>query len=992
MNDDSHKIDEQILSEFEAAWIAGNPLSIANCLVNVSEEYRAQTLIELVLIDIEFAWKNRSESGPTPRLLESYVEEFPELAQEKILQQLLEEEYRVRTKHGDKVSYEQFERRFSTIVEAVDFTEIAAENDVENGFQWSLQSGTVIDKFTLSKEIGQGGMGRVFVAHQSDPVKRQVALKVIKKGLNSKEVIARFEAERQALALMDHPNIARILDGGSTADGQPYFVMEYVKGQPLTDYCDAKRLGLNERLGLFVDICNAVQHAHQKGIIHRDLKPSNILVAEYDGVAVPKVIDFGLAKALDSQKLLTEQTLATHFGQVVGTFKYMSPEQADSETIDIDTRTDIYALGVILYELLTGKTPLDQQSFKDKALLKVLELIRDHEPQRPSTKLSSLEKAVTTVSEQRQTDPGRLSQILRGDLDWVVMKALDKERHRRYESASSFGDDIQRFLDSEPVLARPPSTAYKIRKFVGKNRGLVASVATIVVLLVGGIVGTSWFAIKANNAAKNELAQRKVAEEKEAEAVTQKNKADQAKDEAEASAKRANEVLKIVSGSFKSTNPNEGANADMTAKEVLINAQKSMETSELDDLGKIELLETLSTSFRGLGEKDLLLKTSQQQLNITKKNFGEDHLQTTNAMNNLGNGYFHNGQNDKALGLFEKVVEIRKEKLGMGNQDTLGSMMNLANALEGLGRLDEALTTREQVLAASREHFGGQHNATLTAINNLAASYSRKGDAKKASELINELVKGSEALFGADHPKTLTALQNLGIDYAKQGNFPKAIETLEIVNQRQAKKLGADHPDTLAGQAQLSTIYYVSGNLAKALELGEENLRLTREKLGNEHPETIFSMRNLANIYNRTGKKQRAIEIRSEAVEISKKIFGEAHPETLSAEMGLANLIDASGEKDKALKMRERLYRVMTEKLGAEHPETIKLMTGLAASYMENGRPNDGLELFEKIYEVRSKRLGDKHISTVRARQNVEMAREMIEKESDSNDKNEDDE
>ena len=985
MSEDPGKIDEQILSDFERAWIMGEPKSIAECLANVADESRIATLVELVLIDIEFAWKQRHESDPKPRLLESYVEEFKELADDKTLQQLLEEEYRIRLKHGDRVSYDQFEKRFSTIVKSLEFTEVSGDTDSEFGFPWSLQAGTVIDKFTLDKEIGQGGMGRVFVAHQTQPVKRQVALKVIKKGLNSKEVIARFEAERQALALMDHPNIARILDGGTTEDGQPYFVMEYVKGQPLTDYCDAKRLGLNERLRLFVNVCAAVQHAHQKGIIHRDLKPSNILVAEYGGVAVPKVIDFGLAKALDSQKLLTEQTLATHFGQVVGTFKYMSPEQADSETVDIDTRTDIYALGVILYELLTGNTPLDQKSFKDKALLKVLELIRDHEPQRPSTKLSSLERAVTTVSEQRQTDPGRLSQILRGDLDWVVMKALEKERHRRYESASSFGDDVQRFLKSEPVLARPPSTSYKIQKFIGKNRGLVASVATIAVLLIGGIVGTSWFAIKANNAAKNELAQRKVAEDKEAEAVVERKKADKAKDEAEASAKRANEVLKIVSGSFKSTNPNEGANADMTAKEVLINAQKSMETSELDDLGKIELLETLSTSFRGLGEKDLLLKTSQQQLDITKKNFGENDPNTANAMNNLGNGYFHNGQNDKALKLFEKSLAIRKEKLGMGNEDTLGVMMNLANALEGLGRLDEALKTREQVLAASREHFGDQSRLTLTAINNLTASYNRKGDIKRANELMKELVEVTKAKFGPDHPMALMALQNLGISYAQQGNFPKAIELLESASKGHSKVLGEDHPETLAGKLQLSTIYYVSGNFEKALELGEENLQLTRKKLGDEHPDTIFSMRNLANIYNRTGKKQRAIEIRTEAVEISKKIFGEEHPETLSAEMGLANLIDASGEKEKALKLRERLYRVMTEKLGAENPETLKLMTGLGASYMENGRPDEGLKLFEKIYDVRRKRLGDNHIGTVRARQNIEMAREMIEKESGDN-------
>jgi serine/threonine protein kinase len=347
--------------------------------------------------------------------------------------------------------------------------------------------GTVIGPYKLVQEIGEGGMGTVFMAQQTEPVKRLVALKVIKAGMDSRQVIARFEAERQALALMDHPHIAKVLDAGTTASARPYFVMELVKGVPITRYCDEHRLTPRQRLELFIPVCQAVQHAHQKGIIHRDLKPSNVLVALYDGKPVPKVIDFGVAKAAGQQ--LTEHTLVTGFGAVVGTLEYMSPEQAELNQLDIDTRSDIYSLGVLLYELLTGTTPLDRKRLKEAALLEVLRLIREEEPPKPSTRLSEARDTLPSVSAQRQMEPAKLTKLLRGELDWIVMKALEKDRNRRYETANGLAMDVQRYLADEPVQACPPSVGYRLRKFARRNRGPLFLAALAVAVLVLAVVG-----------------------------------------------------------------------------------------------------------------------------------------------------------------------------------------------------------------------------------------------------------------------------------------------------------------------------------------------------------------------------------------------------------------------------------------------------------------------------------------------------------------------
>ncbi|XZE53800.1 protein kinase domain-containing protein [Planctomycetaceae bacterium SH139] len=401
---------------------------------------------------------------------------------------------------------------------------LTCESDVLE-HQWPNAEVSVAG-YKILQRIGEGGMGLVYLAEQLIPIKRRIALKVVKWGSNTKDVIARFEAERQAVAIMNHPGIAKILDAGMTASGQPYFAMELVLGSPITTYCDTQNLEITARLELFIQVCDAVQHAHQKGIIHRDIKPSNVLVAELNDKPVPKIIDFGLAKALDSTHKLTDKTVFTEYGQVLGTLKYMSPEQAGLNSADIDTRTDIFALGIVLYELLTGCTPLDDETLRDKSVIELLAYVREHESPKPSSRLLTTRKDLLgQITSRRRTDSKRLTQQLAGDLDWIVVKALEKNRSRRYDSAASLGDDIRRYLNHEPIEARPPSWFYKSSKFVRKHRGVVTMLAAVFLSMFVGTSVATWFAIVADAARKAAVKAAEAATMNEAEAIANRQEA-----------------------------------------------------------------------------------------------------------------------------------------------------------------------------------------------------------------------------------------------------------------------------------------------------------------------------------------------------------------------------------------------------------------------------------------------------------------------------------
>jgi serine/threonine protein kinase/WD40 repeat protein len=478
---------DRACDRFEAAWKAGRRPDPREHLGAVAEPVRSALLRQLLLLD----WDYRCRAGDEP-CPGDYQARFP----------------------GDAALVEGVRREMA---EGPDSTRAGSVEPPAGSPVVTVEEppvgecpGALIGPYKLVQQIGEGGMGAVWMAQQTEPVKRLVAVKLIKAGLDSRQLIARFEAERQALALMDHPHIAKVLDAGTTkgqpgglSPGTPYFVMELVKGVPITQYCDEHRLTPRQRLGLFLPVCQAVQHAHQKGIIHRDLKPSNVLVAPCDGVPVPKVIDFGLAKA--AGPTLTDKTLVTGFGAIVGTLEYMSPEQAELNQPDIDTRSDIYSLGVLLYELLAGSPPFSRKELERAGMLEMLRVIREQEPSKPSTKLSTAE-CLPTLAANRGTEPAKLTKLVRGELDWIVMKALEKDRNRRYETANAFAMDVQRYLADEPVLACPPSVGYRLRKFARRNKGSVLAVSLVVLALMGGIIGTTWGMIRAIDESKQKQA------------------------------------------------------------------------------------------------------------------------------------------------------------------------------------------------------------------------------------------------------------------------------------------------------------------------------------------------------------------------------------------------------------------------------------------------------------------------------------------------------
>ena len=783
--------------------------------------------------------------------------------------------------------------------------------------------GTRIGPYTLLEQLGEGGMGTVYLADQSEPVKRKVALKIIKPGMDSMAVVARFEQERQALAVMDHPNIARVIDGGTTDSGRPFFVMELVRGMTITQYCDDKKLSLRDRLELFIPVCQAVQHAHQKGIIHRDLKPSNVLIALYDGKPVPKVIDFGVAKATGAS--LTDATLHTQVGQMVGTLEYMAPEQAQPTNLDIDTRADIYSLGVILYELMTGTRPFSGKDLLKAGYEQMLRMIREVDPPKPSTRLSGSD-SLPSVAALRGVEPSRLTRVLSSEPDWIVMKCLEKERARRYETANALAADIGRYLNDEPVVAGPPSRVYKLKRYARKYRGPISAacaLAAILLLATGVSISLAAWALdeeeKANRSAlaekdarEKETEQRKLAEANEAKAVV--------------SEQDTRDVMSFFEDNILAAGGPEGEEGglgkDVTLRTVVDAAVPKL-AGAFQGRAMVEgsIRTTLGRAYHNLGDYDLSLGQYELALGLYNSDLGPNHPNTLSSLSSVADNLRHLGRHAESLAINEETYRRTKERFGPVDPDTLASMHNLANSYAALGRYADALKLREETLRLSKAELGPEHPDTLSCMHNLARSYDDLGRYDEALKLREETLRLRRSQLGPGHLDTLDSMNELSNSYATQGRHAEALSLREETLQQRKSLLGPDHPKTLSSMQNLSNIYAALGRHAEALELSEKTLQLRKAKLGPYHPDTLMSMHNLANSYRDLGRYAEALKLREETLGIQKAKLGPDHPDTLLSMWGLAETLVYMGRGDDAVPIIDEGLRSATDE--RVHPQFV---------------------------------------------------------------------
>jgi serine/threonine protein kinase/tetratricopeptide (TPR) repeat protein len=850
--------------------------------------------------------------------------------------------------------------------------------------------GTVIaGRYKLLEEIGEGGMGTVWVAEQTEPVKRKVALKLIKVGMDSRSVLARFEAERQALAMMDHPNIAKVLDGGlagepgvlATGGGRPFFVMEYVKGIPITEYCDATRLSVDERLQLFVQVCSAVQHAHQKGIIHRDLKPSNILVAPYDDKPVPKVIDFGLAKAMHQS--LTERTLHTGHETVLGTPLYMSPEQAQLNNLDVDTRADVYALGVLLYELLTGTTPLERKRFKEAAWDEIKRIIREEEPPRPSARLSSTD-TLPALAACRQSEPLKLAKEVRGELDWIVMKSLEKERTRRYETANGFAQDVQRYLAGEPVLAVPPRTGYRLKKFVKRHKGRVLAAGLVLAALVAGVVGTTFGMFRAEQARGAEAEQRGIAQAKEAEAVEEKNnalaaaarEADQ-RVRAEKARDRTADVLDAMTSTATGDSLATQKHLSEEQKKFLTDALTYYREFALDKVedeptrkrvaaaafrvGEIESRlgreEEAAAAYRMARDGYAALAGDFPQVPGYRGEQARSHIKLGNMLSNLGKGAEAEAEYRQALTLSEKLVAdlpdvpLYRHLLAKSH----GNLARFGKGTEGVAELLKAQTIIQKLVddfpkePDYRRDLAMSHNNMGAKLAELGKRAEEEDERRKALEILEKLVAEFPNVpqyrqeLATCHWDLGDLLDHAGRRIAAEDKFRKAVAILE--------KLVAEFPAVPDYRANLGELQQELADRLRELDKPAEAEAEYRKalailaQLAADFPKVpqyrhglAASHNNLSMVLGMLGKLPEAAQERRKALVIYQKLADE-FPKVADYRKGLAEshynlaiLLEgrpAEAENRKAL--------AFFEKLAAEFPKEPEYRQNLSKCHRNLG-------------------------------------------------------
>jgi eukaryotic-like serine/threonine-protein kinase len=694
-----------------------------------------------------------------------------------------------------------------------------------------LQAGQVFaGRFVLVRRLGEGGMGQVWLAEQTAPVRRQVALKLIRAGMYDEAAAQRFQAERQSLAVMEHPAIAKIFDAGMTAQGQPYFVMEYVPGLPITKYCDQRTLSIRGRLELFIQACEGVQHAHQKAIIHRDLKPANILVVEVDGKPVPRIIDFGLAKAVRAQS--DGENSFTEMGHFVGTPGYMSPEQAYGSGKHVDTRTDVYSLGVVLYMLLTGARPLDAKAGEKMPLEELLRRLRQDDPPSPSTRVSSDREASTSAAEARGTNPRQLAGLLRGDLDWITLKALEKDPERRYATPLDLSADIERYMDHRPVRARPASASYRARKYARRHRVALGVAALIVTVMLVATIVSLRESMRANREARV------------AEAVNNFLQ---------------NDLLAQASSSAQS-GPNTKPDPDLKVRTALDRAAERIE-GKFANQPEVEaaIRDTMGRTYADLGLYPEAGKQLERALELRKRVLGPNDPNTLRTMSRLGMVAYSEGKYAEAEALEKQALEAQRRRLGPEHPDTLQAMHNLAQVYFDEGKYAEAEALDTQILEIRKRVLGADNPDTLRSMNNLALVYHHEHKYPQAEALDTQALAILTRIMGPEHPDTLKAMNNLALVYDYEGKYAQAEEldtqTLEI----KKRALGPEHPSTLQSMLNLAIVYAHEGKYTQAQELYIQTYDIQKRVMGADSPNTATTLYNLGCVAARSGDKDQAI-------------------------------------------------------------------------------------------------------------------------------------
>ena len=834
--------------------------------------------------------------------------------------------------------------------------------------------GTMVGRYKLLEQIGEGGFGTVWAAEQREPVKRRVALKIIKLGMDTKQVIARFEVERQALAMMDHPNIARVLDAGVTESGRPFFVMELVKGVRITEYCDKEKLPTTQRLKLFIQVCNAVQHAHQKGIIHRDIKPSNILVRIDPsspplgkggiGGVQPKVIDFGIAKATHAE--LTEKTVYTEQGQMIGTPAYMSPEQAEMSGLDIDTRSDIYSLGVLLYELLTGTTPFDPLRLRSAGYNEMVRMIREEEPHKPSTRISALSERTGTsrerkasgepprpeagphveaeatpplarargslgdIAQSRRTDPKSLIRVLRGDLDWIVMKCLEKDRTRRYDTANGLAMDIARHLGDEPVVARPPSRGYRMRKFVRRNRAAVLGGSLVAAVLVLGVIGTTWGLLRSMKAEQEQSRERELAE--------------QARVESEG-------VTTFLSDMLAAVDPGQSGK-DISVRQVLDKAAKTIgDRFTNQPLIEARLRRTIGESYFGLGLYDEAERHLPVAVEMYRRLRGEEHVETIRSMNALTYLYSRQWRIDEARALNARTVEQARHGLGEDNAETLTALNFKGNLMVGTGRSEETLALFKHVLEQRRRTLGEEHPNTLTSMHALSNVYFNTGRMNEAASLYEQTAPIKRRVLGDEHPDTLLTMYCLAGTYGNLGRTQEALTLAERVFAARQRVLGEEHLQTLYSMMDLASLYAELDRFAEARTLFEEALATSRRVYGEQSGPTIEGLRSYALALLTTGPEEQRNENVGEGLGLAERARTMVEKGRLVEGYSLNTLALAqhmAGHADKAIETQKKSLVLMPE----EHVWRWDYEGRLATYYRGAGRVDDAARMARQRLET----------------------------------------